>query len=150
MMKFTEDSRVKIPTIIHLTRLGYNYLSLNDVKCDEKTNIFSEIFIEAIVKINEGIENKDAQRLMEDVKLTLENEDLGKAFYEKLIATSGLKLIDFVDFNKNRFDVVTELTYKNGDEEFRPDITLLINGMPLIFIEVKRQGPPNLVHSLPS
>ncbi len=138
MMKFTEDSRVKIPTIIHLTRLGYNYLSLNDVKCDEKTNIFSEIFIETIVKINEGIENKDAQRLMEDVKLTLENEDLGKAFYEKLIATSGLKLIDFVNFNKNRFDVVTELTYKNGDEEFRPDITLLINGMPLIFIEVKK------------
>lgn len=138
MMKFTEDSRVKIPTIIHLTRLGYNYLSLNDVKCDEKTNIFSEIFIETIVKINEGIENKDAQRLMEDVKLTLENEDLGKVFYEKLIATSGLKLIDFVDFNKNRFDVVTELTYKNGDEEFRPDITLLINGMPLIFIEVKK------------
>ena len=138
MIKFTEDSRVKIPTIIHLTRLGYNYLSLNDVKCDEKTNIFSEIFIETIVKINEGIENKDAQRLLEDTTLALENEDLGKAFYEKLIATSGLKLIDFTDFNKNRFDVVTELTYKNGDEEFRPDITLLINGMPLIFIEVKK------------
>ncbi len=138
MMKFTEDSRVKIPTIIHLNRLGYNYLSLNDVKCDEKTNIFSEIFIETIVKINEGIENKDAQRLLEDTTLALENEDLGKAFYEKLIATSGLKLIDFTDFNKNRFDVVTELTYKNGDEEFRPDITLLINGMPLIFIEVKK------------
>ena len=138
MIKFTEDSRVKIPTIIHLTRLGYNYLSLNDVKCDEKTNIFSKIFIETIVKINEGIENKDAQRLLEDTTLALENEDLGKAFYEKLIATSGLKLIDFTDFNKNRFDVVTELTYKNGDEEFRPDITLLINGMPLIFIEVKK------------
>src|SRR5690606_7895027 len=24
------------------------------------------------------------------------------------------------------------------DEEFRPDITLLINGMPLVFIEVKK------------
>ena len=138
MIKFTEDSRVKIPTIIHLTRLGYNYLSLNGAKWDENTNIFSEIFIENIVKINDGIEKEDAQRLLEDVTLVLENEDLGKAFYEKLIATSGLKLIDFTDFNKNRFDVVTELTYKNGDEEFRPDITLLINGMPLIFIEVKK------------
>jgi type I site-specific restriction-modification system R (restriction) subunit len=36
------------------------------------------------------------------------------------------------------FNVVTELTYKNGDDEFRPDITLLINGMPLAFIEVKK------------
>jgi type I restriction enzyme R subunit len=26
----------------------------------------------------------------------------------------------------------------NGDEEFRPDITVLINGMPLVFIEVKK------------
>lgn len=33
---------------------------------------------------------------------------------------------------------MTELTCKNGDDEFRPDITLLINGMPLSFIEVKK------------
>ncbi|MFP3354553.1 type I restriction endonuclease, partial [Pseudoalteromonas sp. SIMBA_153] len=38
----------------------------------------------------------------------------------------------------NSFHVVTELTYKKDDEEFRPDIILLINGMPLVFIEVKR------------
>ncbi|MFZ9180431.1 MAG: type I restriction endonuclease subunit R [Rickettsiales bacterium] len=137
-MIFTEDSRVKIPTLLHLVRLGYGYISKESNKWDENTNIFSEIFIENIVKINEGIEKEDAQRLLEDVKLTIENHDLGKAFYEKLTATSGLKLIDFADFNKNRFDVVTELTYKNGDEEFRPDITLLVNGMPLVFIEVKK------------
>jgi len=138
MMKFTEDSRVKIPTILHLTRLGYNYLSLNGAKWDENTNIFPEIFKESVVQINDGIEESDAARLLEDVRLSLENEDLGKAFYEKLTSTSGLKLIDFTDFSKNRFDVVTELTYKNGDEEFRPDITLLVNGMPLVFIEVKK------------
>ncbi|MBY6746789.1 type I restriction endonuclease, partial [Klebsiella pneumoniae] len=51
---------------------------------------------------------------------------------------SGIKLIDFDNFNNNSFHVVTELTCENGDEEFRPDITLLINGMPLIFIEVKK------------
>lgn len=137
-MKFTEDSRVKIPTILHLTRLGYNYLSLNGVKWDENTNIFPEIFKESVIRINDGIEESNAQRLLEDIRLSLENEDLGKAFYEKLTATSGLKLIDFTDFSKNRFDVVTELTYKNGDEEFRPDITLFVNGMPLVFIEVKK------------
>jgi len=137
-MKFTEDSRVKIPTILHLTRLGYNYLSLNSVKLDENTNIFPEIFKEIILQINDGIDESDAKRLLEDVRLSLENEDLGKAFYEKLTSTSGLRLIDFTDFSKNRFDVVTELTYKNGDEEFRPDITLLVNGMPLVFIEVKK------------
>ena len=29
-MKFNEDSRVKIPAIIHLTRLGYDYISLKN------------------------------------------------------------------------------------------------------------------------
>ena len=29
-MKFNEDSRVKIPTIIHLTKLGYKYISLKE------------------------------------------------------------------------------------------------------------------------
>ncbi|MCI9234314.1 MAG: DEAD/DEAH box helicase family protein, partial [Bacilli bacterium] len=38
----------------------------------------------------------------------------------------------------NTFNVVTELTYKNGEDEFRPDIIILINGMPLSFIEVKK------------
>ena len=63
---------------------------------------------------------------------------MGEAFSKMLYATSGVKLIDFKDFNNNSFNVVTELTYKNGDDEFRPDITLLINGMPLAFIEVKK------------
>ena len=52
----------------------------------------------------------------------------------------GLKLIDFDSSNgvENTFEVVTELTYKNGNDEFRPDITVLINGIPLAFLEVKK------------
>lgn len=137
-MKFNEDSRVKIPSILHLTRLGYNYLSLKNAKWDENTNIFADIFIDSITKINDDVEPEDISRLLEDISLLLDNEDLGKAFYERLVSQSGIKLIDFQNFNSNTFNVVTELTYKNGDEEFRPDITLLINGMPLAFIEVKR------------
>ncbi len=137
-MMFTEDSRVKIPCILHLARLGYQYLSLKKATWDEGTNIFPEIFRESIDRINPGIKSDEIERLLDDVKLTLDNEDLGKAFYEKLTDRSGLRLIDFTDFSSNSFHVVTELTYKNGDDEFRPDITLLINGMPLIFIEVKK------------
>ena len=37
-----------------------------------------------------------------------------------------------------RYLFSASLTCKNGDDEFRPDITLLINGMPLAFIEVKK------------
>jgi type I restriction enzyme, R subunit len=137
-MVFSEDSRIKIPCILHLVRLGYRYLSLKNAAWDEDTTIFPDLFRTAIARINPGIECDEIDRLLADVKLLLENEDLGRAFYEKLTERSGTRLIDFANFSKNSFHVVTELTCKNGDDEFRPDITLLINGMPLIFIEVKK------------
>ncbi len=137
-MIFSEDSRVKIPCILHLARLGYRYLSLKNAVWDEETNIFPELFRAAIARINPDMDSGDLDRLLADVKLLLDNEDLGKAFYERLTERSGIRLIDFADFSNNSFHVVTELTCKNGDDEFRPDITLLINGMPLAFIEVKK------------
>ncbi len=137
-MKFTEDTRVKIPTILHLVRLGYQYLSLKDQQWDLESNLFPALFRNAISKLNPDLAEADINRLLADVKLTLDNDDLGLAFYSKITDRSGIKLIDFENFNNNSFNVVTELTYQNGDEEFRPDITLLINGMPLVFIEVKK------------
>jgi type I restriction enzyme R subunit len=137
-MLHNENTRVKIPTILHLVRLGYDYLSLKDAKWDESTNIFTDIFNKSIKRINPDFTDGDIKRLYDEVSLSLENEDLGKAFYEKLTATSGTKIIDFEHFENNSFNVVTELTYKKDDDEFRPDITLLINGIPLAFIEVKK------------
>lgn len=137
-MKFNEDARVKIPTILHLMKLGYQYLSLKGQSWDLDTNIFPELFRAAIIKINPSLKPDDANRLLDDIKLELDNEDLGRAFFERLTDRSNTKLIDFENFNNNSFHVVTELTCQNGDEEFRPDITLLINGMPLVFIEVKK------------
>jgi type I restriction enzyme, R subunit len=137
-MKFNEDSRVKIPTILHLMRLGYEYLSLSAEVWDESTNIFTDIFRKSILKLNPELNDTDISRIFDEVSLCLENEDLGKVFYEKLINQSGIRLIDFENFNNNTFNIVTELPCRKDDEEFRPDITLLINGMPLVFIEVKK------------
>lgn len=137
-MKFNEDTRVKIPTILHLTRLGYTYLSLKSQNWDKDTNIFPDLFFEAVKKLNTGIDPDDVQRVFDDLKLKLDNEDLGKAFFEAISDSSNIKLIDFENFNNNLFHVVTELPCKNDDEEFRPDITILVNGMPLVFIEVKK------------
>jgi len=137
-MAFNEDTRVKIPAILHLQRLGYTYLSLKNNVWDKNTNIFTEIFKESILKINQNEKDLDREKELSKILLALENEDLGKAFYEMITATSGTKLIDFKNFEKNTFNICTELTYKNGEDEFRPDITVLINGMPLAFIEVKK------------
>ncbi|WP_243739457.1 type I restriction endonuclease, partial [Flavicella sediminum] len=97
------------------------------------------IFYEQLKKINPNLSQKEAERFYNEISLTLENEDLGRVFYHKLIDQSGIKLIDFENFETNNsFHVVTELPYEKDDDNFRPDIILLINGMPLIFIEVKK------------
>ncbi|PLY07451.1 MAG: restriction endonuclease subunit R [Arcobacter sp.] len=137
-MKYNEDTRVKIPSILHLTRLGYKYLSLKEAIWDINTNIFTDIFNTSIQNINQDIKDLDTKKLQNEISEFIDYEDMGKAFYERLVKNSNIKIIDFENFNNNTFHVVTELTYKNGDEEFRPDITLLINGIPLIFIEVKK------------
>ena len=98
-MAFNENSRVKIPTILHLVRLGFEYLSLKGQSWDETTNIFTNIFNTSIKRLNPEFTDGDVKRLYDEVSLSLENEDLGKSFYEKLIATSGTRIIDFENFN---------------------------------------------------
>lgn len=136
-MIFNEDSRVKIPAILHLIRLGYQYIPQNSQHRIEDNNIFPDLFTAAVCKIN-NIDESEAKRLLDEINLELDYEDLGEKFFERLTSTSGIKIIDFENFNNNFFHVTTELTCKSGDEEFRPDITVLINGMPLSFIEVKK------------
>jgi type I restriction enzyme, R subunit len=138
-MAFNEDSRVKIPALLHLIRLGYQYISRTEQhQRITETNIFPNIFTESISRINPSIHLNEVKRLLDDITLQLDYDDLGRDFYKSLTSSSGIKLIDFANLNNNSFHVTTELTCKNGDEEFRPDITVLINGIPLVFIEVKK------------
>ena len=141
-MEYSENTRVKIPALVHLTRLGYKYLSLKEEKqfIHENTNIFRNVFNNSINKINNiDLSIEETDKIIEELEILLSNDDLGKAFYNILLnGFNGIKLIDFEDENNNYFNMVTELTYKNGEEEFRPDIILLLNGMPLSFIEVKK------------
>lgn len=136
-MAFNENTRVKIPALLHLTRLGYEYVSLKSAVWDADTNIFPDIFTASVQRLNPG-EEFNPTALLAELSDLLDYEDLGRAFYKRLMSKIGIRLIDFEDFNNNSFHVCTELTCKNGEDEFRPDITVLINGMPLAFIEVKK------------
>lgn len=140
-MKFDENSRVKIPALIHATRLGYKYISLKEHKdeIDGDTNIFKTIFKDSISKINDKEFTEDEiEKIIKELSFALDNEDLGRKFYKYLInGYKDVKLIDF-DNGNNNFNVLTELPYENGEDNFRPDVIFLINGMPLGFLEVKK------------
>lgn len=141
-MIHNENSRVKIPALVHLTRLGYKYIKQKDCSgayCP-KTNIFKGILRDSINRLNgTALTEADVDSLVEELAIKLNTDDLGRAFYKILLSGfNGLRLIDLEDESRNSYHVVTELTYQNGEDEFRPDITLLVNGLPLAFIEVKK------------
>ena len=141
-MIHNENSRVKIPALVHLTRLEYKYIKQKDCSgayCP-KTNIFKGILRDSINRLNgTALTEADVDSLVEELAIKLNTDDLGRAFYKILLSGfNGLRLIDLEDESRNSYHVVTELTYQNGEDEFRPDITLLVNGLPLAFIEVKK------------
>ena len=143
-MVFNEDTRVKIPATIQFLRLGYNYQSMKDAVIDFDTKIFIERFKSSVERINKK-KFTDAQikSLLMEIHICLRNNDLGKEFYNWLInPMDKVRLIDFNDIYNNDFAVVDELPYcveKNTEVgSFRPDINILINGIPLGFLEVKK------------
>ncbi|WP_143961219.1 hypothetical protein [Litoribacter populi] len=81
-MAFNEDSRVKIPAVLHLVRLGYTYLSLKGRQWDPETNIFTDILFERIHGLNPVLSDGDVERICAELSLSLEYEDLGRAFYQ--------------------------------------------------------------------
>lgn len=141
-MIHNENSRVKIPALVHLTRLGYKYIKQKDCSGAYclKTNIFKGILRDSINHLNgTSLTEAEVDSLVEELAIKLNTDDLGRAFYRILLnGFNGLRLIDLEDESRNLYHVVTELTYQNGEDEFRPDITLLVNGLPLAFIEVKK------------
>ena len=78
MTAFNEDSRVKIPALLHLARLGYGYLSLKTAQWDARNNLFTEVFADAILRINPTLQRADIPALIDKIQLSLAGEDEGK------------------------------------------------------------------------
>lgn len=142
MKQFSEATRVQMPAMVHLTRIGYTYFGKlsedkNGTVYDGDTNILLPIFEQQFKKLNPGHEGEWMQ-VQKDIRKELNDDDLGRGFYNRLKAVSPVKLIDFDNIGNNTFHFTAEFTCKNGQDEFRPDITLFVNGLPLCFVEVKK------------
>ncbi len=130
-MPYNEITRVQIPALMHLAKLGYNFISQkNKPNLDTATNILTDSFTQAFERLNP---TKNAKDSLAEMKKRLNYNDLGKSFYEYLLKSEN-QIIDFDNPNNNLYEMMAELPYKS----FRPDITLFINGLPLVNIEVKQ------------
>ena len=142
---FSELTRVQIPATLHLMRLGYTYLPRNGKEIAERdpdTNILVSVFKEQFLKFNNYLTEEDFERELANIKLELNQNDLGRSFFRRLQGQEDTVYIDWENPEANTFHVALEVTCKNGQDEFRPDIVVFINGLPLSYIEVKQ---PNAI-----
>lgn len=142
MGKFNEATRVQMPAMVHLTRIGYTYFGklsedMNGTVYDGDTNILLPVFEQQFKKLNPSRKGEFLQ-VLKDIRKELNDDDLGRGFYNRLKTVSPVKLIDFDNIENNAFHFTAEFTCKNGHDEFRPDITIFVNGLPLCFVEVKK------------
>ncbi len=140
--RFTEATRVQMPGLVHLTRLGYTYYGklyedMAGKKYDPDTNILLEVFKEQFYKLNPGREG-EVDETLRMIRQELDNDDLGRGFYKRLTSVSPVRLVDFEEPKNNVYHCTAEFTCKRDQDEFRPDITIFVNGLPLVFVEVKK------------
>lgn len=124
MKEFSEATRVQMPAMVHLTRLGYKYYGkiseeTAGVDYDPDTNILLKVFREQFKKLNPEQEGK-AEETLRDIRIELDNDDLGRSFYKRLTSVSPVKLVDFEHPENNEFHCTGEFTCKRDQDEFRP------------------------------
>ena len=136
-----ELTRVQLPAALHLTRLGYTYLSRTSEELrnrDLSTNILVSVIKRQFLKLNNYASEADFESELDNIRLELDQEDIGRSFFKRIQGKSDYTYINWTDLEANTFHIALEVTCQNGEDEFRPDITVFINGLPLSYIEVKQ------------
>ena len=101
---------------------------LNDYKfSDKEWNIF---YNSKIANANEGIVEK-TRKIQEDYIQILEKDDG---------TTKNIYLIDKNHIHNNKLQVINQYVENSGNYDNRYDVTVLVNGLPLVHIELKRRG----------
>lgn len=91
---------------------------------------WDQFFSSCIVGKNEGIEEK-TQKIQND-HIQILHCDNG--------STKNIRLIDKTHIHNNKLQVINQYAEKGGTHETRYDVTILVNGLPLVHIELKRRG----------
>ena len=82
MKQFSEATRVQMPAMAHLTRLGYSYFGkiseeVSGSVYDADTNILLQVFEQQFKKINPKHEGEYLQ-VLKDIRKELNDDDLGR------------------------------------------------------------------------
>ena len=138
--KALEDELIKM-----LGEQGYEYLKIhdsetlinnlrtqleivNDYKFTEKE--WERFFYDAIANKDDGIVEKTRKRQEDNIQVLKRDDGTSK----------NITLIDKKCIHNNRLQVINQYVENSGNYDNRYDVTILVNGFPLVHIELKRRG----------
>ncbi|UAT30146.1 type I restriction endonuclease subunit R [Bacillus badius] len=143
--KYQSEAELEREFIRQLTSQGYEYISVHNEaaltanlrKQLELLNDFTftdsewdRFFTECIANTNEGIVEK-TRKIQDDHIQILKREDG---------TTKNIYLLDKKNIHNNRLQVINQYEETGGKHETRYDVTILVNGLPLVHVELKRRG----------
>ena len=143
--KYQTEAQLEKEFIKTLTEQGYDYLAIHKEqdlvdnlrvqlqKLNDYTFTDSEwkrFFNDVIANQNEGIEAKTA-KIQED-HIQVLKRDTGE--------TKNIYLIDKRNIHNNYLQVINQYEEEQGNHDTRYDVSILVNGLPLVHIELKRRG----------
>ena len=128
-----------------LTEQGYDYLEIHDSESlikNLRTQLeivndykftdseWDRFFNDSIANNNDGIVEK-TRKIQEDNIQVLKRDDG---------TSKNITLIDKKCIHNNRLQVINQYVENTGNYDNRYDVTILVNGLPLVHIELKRRG----------
>ncbi len=142
---YQSEAALEAEFINILQKLSYEYLQihdeaelianlrrqlelLNDYQFSDKE--WKAFFNSSIANSNDGIVEK-TNRVQRDHVQVLKRDDG---------SSRNIMLIDKKHIHNNRLQVINQYTTTEGNHENRYDVTVLVNGLPLVHIELKRRG----------
>lgn len=142
---YQSEDELEKEFIKNLTLQGYEYLQvksedelianlrkqleiLNDIKFSDSE--WTRFLNENIASANEGIVEK-TRKIQDDYVQILRRDDG---------STKNIILINKKDIHSNHLQVINQYEEKEGTYESRYDVTILVNGLPLVHVELKRRG----------
>ncbi|HOA17503.1 MAG TPA: type I restriction endonuclease subunit R [Fervidobacterium sp.] len=143
--KYQSEAELEREFIRQLTSQGYEYISVHNEaalisnlrKQLELLNDFTftdseweKFFTECIANTNEGIVEK-TRKIQDDYIQILKREDG---------TTKNIYLLDKKNIHNNRLQVINQYEEEGGKHETRYDVTILVNGLPLVHVELKRRS----------
>jgi len=145
--EYQSEEALEKDLITRLCGQGYEYVNIsgeagliaNLRKQLEMLNRFTfsdsewnRFFAQKLAAANEGIVEK-TRKIQEDHVQVLTRDDS---------TTKNVMILDKKHIHNNRLQVINQYEEKTGVRKSRYDVTILVNGLPLVHIELKRRGLP--------